>query len=113
MNFLFKRISNAMRLASIAIFVFSATSTATAGKYSDAAAKLARCESAGRLSESMFGTSKKELLEQLDKVSAQKKAGSISKKLAGDTSYLLFTGQYAKTKREAYMNGWAWCMDQE
>lgn len=35
----------------------------------------------------------------------------ITKKLGGQTQYLIWLGYSAANARDAYMKGWGWCMD--
>jgi hypothetical protein len=89
------------------------SSGAAAGDYSDAVAKQSKCESAGELAQSFYGRTTAELRAAAKDLNDQAKAKKISKDLAASTSYILFMGKTAKSSKDAYMQAWAWCMDQK
>jgi hypothetical protein len=86
---------------------------AAAGTYADAVERQSKCKAAGELSQSFFGTTREHLQAEAKKVQAQEKAKTISKKLSGQTVYLMFIGYKASSAHAAYMEGWAQCMDEK
>jgi hypothetical protein len=91
--------------------LIAACSGAHAGEYTTAAQKQSKCEAAGELAQSFYGKTTGEFRAQLAEIDGQAKAKKISKNLATDTKYILFMGKIAKSEKAAYMEAWAWCMD--
>lgn len=86
---------------------------ASAATYTDAVEKQSKCKAAGELSQSFYGSTREHLQAEAKKVQAQEKHKKISKDLSTETVYLMYVGYKASSAREAYMKGWAQCMDQK
>lgn len=97
----------------LAAGIFSATACAYGGAYSDAVAKQSRCEAAGELAMSFHGKTTQELRAAATDLDKQVRAKKIKKAFAEETKYILFMGKTAKSTKDAYMQTWAWCMDQK
>ena len=99
--------------AAIALLVFVSFSSSRAGDYSNAYEKQSRCESAGKLAQSYYGSDTKALRAAAADIAKQVKKKEISRMLGEKTKYILLLGNKAESPKDAYMSAWAWCMDQE
>lgn len=99
------------------VFVFFALLAATfpsfSGDYSDAVRKQSKCESAGTLSSNYFAMPKDQFKAAFIESGDMAKEKNMSKKTIGDIQFLMILGNMAKSKKDAYMEGWSWCMDQK
>lgn len=86
---------------------------AHAGTYTSAVQKNSKCEAAGELAQSFHGASTEELRRRAAEIDADAKKKKITRDFAEATKYIYFMGKIAKSKRAAYMDAWAWCMDQK
>lgn len=85
---------------------------AMAGDYSAAVNKQSRCESAGELARSYYGVPTATFRVDAADIQKMMDIKKISKKVGTATRYLMFVGISAKSPKDAYMQGWGWCMDQ-
>ena len=99
--------------ATISFGLVIGSSVTHANDYSETYRKQKRCETAGDLAKSFYGTDRKEFHRVANDLDRQVKNKEMSKKLAGDTKYILVMGQMAKSPTDAYMDAWSWCMDQK
>jgi hypothetical protein len=104
-----------MNFSKVAIVLLAFTSfpSARAGDYSNAYEKQSRCESAGKLAQSYYGSDTPALRAAAANIEKQVKKKEISRMLGEKTKYILFLGNKAKSSKDAYMSAWAWCMDQD
>lgn len=100
-------------VALLPALLFGTPVIAYADGYSKANQKQSRCESAGELAQSFYGADTKALRSKAADIEKQVAAKQMSKILGEETKYILFLGKTAKSPKEAYMNAWAWCMDQK
>lgn len=100
-------------LALLAAILASASCGAAAGDYSDAVMKQSRCESAGELARSFHGKTRSELQAVAKDLNAKARAKEISEALATGTKHILLIGKNSSSPKDAYMQAWAWCMDQK
>lgn len=89
------------------------TLNASAQTYSKEVERQAKCESAGAVAQSHHGISQDALRSAVKDIQKKMDSKEISKKLGGDTQYLIWIGYSASTPKEAYMKGWGWCMDKK
>jgi uncharacterized protein YpuA (DUF1002 family) len=92
--------------------VMLATSVAAhASDYSAAAQQQQRCRASGELAQSVRGASKERVMKALDDAKARVKAKQLSKKKYDEFGRTVMVGVTASSDRDAYMQGWAICMD--
>lgn len=89
-----------------------ATASASATTYSKEVERQTKCESAGSVARSHHGISQDELRAAVSGIQKKMDKKEITKKLGGDTQYLIWVGYSASSPKEAFMKGWGWCMDQ-
>lgn len=97
----------------LALAMVFLSSSALATTYSDAVERQSKCEAAGKISQSSHGITQAELRSTVADLSKQMDTKKVSKKLGGDMQYLVWVGYSADSSTNAYMKGWAWCMDQK
>jgi Skp family chaperone for outer membrane proteins len=102
-----------LKTSVIASLTFCLPILASAATYTDAVEKQSKCKAAGKLSQSFYGTTREHLQAEAKKVQVQEKLKKISKDLSSETVYLMYIGYKASSAHEAYMKGWAQCMDQK
>lgn len=100
-------------LAGAAFFFSSIPMDAYADTYTSAVQKHSKCEAAGGLAQSFYGSNTEELRRRATELDADVKNKKITRNLAEATKYILFMGKIAKSEQSAYMDAWAWCMDQK
>ncbi len=100
-------------LSAVLFLIGLAVAPARAGDYTDAVNKQSKCESAGELAQSFHGATQEKLRLTVSDIDKKVKAKELPKKLGGDTQYLIWIGYSAKSPKDAYMQAWAWCMDQK
>jgi protein-tyrosine-phosphatase len=101
------------RFAVLCLIALMASPALHAGTYTEAVRKNSRCESAGELAKSFYGTTTADLRRYAAEIDSQAKAKKITRTLAAETKYIFFMGNTAKSEKDAYMQAWAWCMDQK
>ena len=99
--------------ALVAVALVGATSESFGQKYNAAHEKQSRCESAGELARSFFGSSTEDLRAAAADVDSKVKKKEISKSAGVETKYVFFLGKTARTEKDAYLSAWSWCMDQK
>lgn len=99
--------------ALIVIVLAGAGGESLGQKYNAAHEKQSRCESAGDLARSFFGSSTDELRAAAADVDSKVKKKEISKAVGEETKYVFFLGKTARTEKDAYLSAWSWCMDQK
>lgn len=92
---------------------FAAANQPVAAEYSGAYQKQNRCETAGKLAQSFFGTSTEELRSAAADVDQKVKSKKLTKEAAAETKYILFLGKSATSQESAYLSAWSWCMDRK
>lgn len=102
---------NLIRAVVVAIGLMAGA--AWAGDYSSEAHKQKKCNTAGELAQLHYGISKEQVKKALKEVQDETAAKKYTKKTGGDMQYIIFTGYRASSPKDAYMEAWAWCMDEK
>ena len=98
----------AYSIVAIQTFAFAQPSP---GGYLSAAEKQERCRTDGELSQSFFGAKPETILAAFDDAKEKVRTKKLSKKKADDFRFLVYSGMSASSPQDAYMRGWAACMD--
>jgi len=86
---------------------------AAAGPHQDLVAKQERCRTSGELAQAFHGAQKTVITGALDDAKLRVKKKTMTKKKYDELVKTVMEGVTAKTPKDAYMRGWAVCMDVE